>query len=73
MKIQFPPVRVEMLRGSTEIAEYVKEDPKHIPDLVQTESLPAWKRNGKGPWRALGFELQNWMIRQHKKYFTPQK
>jgi hypothetical protein len=71
--IKFPPAQVEMLRGAAEIAEFIKEDAKRIPELVKTEGLPAWKRDGRGPWRALGFELQNWMIRQQRKYLPNSK
>jgi hypothetical protein len=71
--VKFPPAKVEMLRGAAEIAEFIKEDAKRIPELVKTEGLPAWKRDGRGPWRALGFELQNWMIRQQRKYLPNAK
>lgn len=71
--VKFPPAPVEMLRGATEIAEFIKEDAKKIPELVKNEGLPAWKREGRGPWRALNFELQNWMIRQQRKYLPNAK
>jgi len=63
-----PPEKIECLRGAEEICDFVKEDHNQITYLVESENLPAWKRNEKGPWRALNVDLYNWMIFQRQKY-----
>jgi hypothetical protein len=62
------------LKNADEICGYVGENPKSINFLVEHEQLPAWKRNGSGPWRALNVDLWGWMIAQRNKYlpFTPE-
>lgn len=66
--INFPPYAVEVCKGAEEIAEVIKEDKNKIPFLVRDEKLPAWKRDGSGPWRALKVDLFNWLISQSRKY-----
>jgi len=61
------------LKGAEEIAEYVKENPQSIIDLVKNEELPAFKRNGKGPWRALNIDLDMWFLDQRRKYINNRK
>ena len=56
------------LRGAEEICNFIKEDPKCLGKLVECENLPAWKRNGKGPWRALNIDLMEWFVYQRDKY-----
>lgn len=60
--------RVVCFRNACEIGEYIGEDPKRINQLVIEEGLPAWKRNGMGPWRALNLDLDNWLCQQRTKY-----
>lgn len=68
--IKFPPGDVKILKNTTEIGKYIQEDKNSINDLVKSESLPAWKRNGKGPWRALTVDLDNWLIAQRNKFLA---
>jgi hypothetical protein len=60
--------RVRCFRNAEEIAEYIGENPKAVNQLVADEGLPAWKRNGKGPWRALDLDLDQWLIGQARKF-----
>lgn len=55
-------------KNSDEICKYINEDPNNVTHLVEYESLPAWRRNGKGPWRALNRDLDLWLIFQRDKY-----
>lgn len=52
------------LRGAKAICEAVGENPKEIVRLVEVKGLPAWKREGKGAWRALPEDLQSWLRMQ---------
>lgn len=61
--------RIRCLRTTEEIAEYIGEGARAIGKLVLDEGLPAWKRNGCGPWRAIDIDLDNWMWTQRQKYF----
>lgn len=61
--------RVKCFRNSEEIADYIGENPKTINQLVEFEDLPAWKRNGCGPWRALDIDLDRWLVSQRMKYY----
>jgi hypothetical protein len=60
--------RVVCFKNACEIGEYIGENPKYINQLVLEEGLPAWKRNGTGPWRALNLDLDNWLMQQRTKY-----
>ncbi len=51
------------LRGAKAICEAVGENPKDIVRLVGVLGLPAWKRENKGPWRALPEDLHRWLQR----------
>lgn len=57
-------------RGAKEICSVIGEDYKNIVYLVEKEGLPAWRRNGKGLWRALPKDLIEWMAVQRKKYLN---
>jgi len=59
---------VVCFKGKEEICGFIREDVNQLGYLVEHENLPAWKRNGKGPWRALNVDLYDWMIYQRKKY-----
>ena len=59
---------IKILKGSVAICRYVQEDPNQILYLIEHEGLPAWKRNKKGPWRAINIDLQDWVVFQRKKY-----
>ena len=59
---------IKIIKGASAICKYVEEDPKQILYLIEEENLPAWKRNQKGPWRALNIDLQEWVVFQRKKY-----
>ena len=56
-------------KSAEEIAQYVGEDPKRINHLVADEGMPAWKRKGIGPWRALNIDLDKWLVAQRDKYY----
>jgi len=62
------PGKIECLKGAEQICGFVKEDPRQIVHLIEHEALPAWKREGKGPWRALNVDLMSWMAFQRNKY-----
>ena len=55
-------------KGAKEIADYIREDHRCLNELVTVENLPAFKRGGCGPWRALNIDLDSWLIEQRKKY-----
>ena len=55
-------------KNAEEICDYIKEDVNQLCHLVKCEALPAWKRNGRGPWRALSTDLDEWMVFQRDKY-----
>lgn len=69
-----PPKNVVCLKGAEEICKYIKENINQFSQLVKNEKLPAWRRNGCGPWRALDVDLDLWMVFQRVKYLkdTPQ-
>ena len=59
-----------LIRGAQAIAKAIGEHRGAIPALVEQEGLPAWQKNGKGPWRALPEELTEWLRGQRMKH-TP--
>jgi len=63
-----PSNGVKILKGAAAICKYVEEDVNQILHLIEHEDLPAWKRNEKGPWRAVNLDLNEWIIFQRKKY-----
>ena len=65
--------RVKCFRNAEEIGEYIGENPKYINQLVLEENLPAWKRRGCGPWRALDIDLDQWLVGQRQKYMPTRK
>lgn len=48
------------LRGAKEICKAVGENPKEMAYLVREVGLPAWKRSGRGVWKALPEDLLEW-------------
>ena len=61
------------MKSSEAIAEFIGESPKVINHLVEFEGLPAWKRNGQGPWRALSCDLERWLIYQRNRYLSEER
>ena len=61
--------RIHCLRTTEEIADYIGEHARSICRLVLDENLPAWKRGGMGPWRAIDIDCDQWMLEQRNKYF----
>ncbi|WP_419663221.1 hypothetical protein Dvar_36250 [Desulfosarcina variabilis str. Montpellier] len=61
---------VVCFKNAEEIGKYIGESKNSITQLVLEEGLPAWKRNGCGPWRALSVDLDKWIISQRNKYLT---
>ena len=55
-------------KNAEEIANYIGESKNSITQLVAEEDLPAWKRHGAGPWRALNIDLDRWLVSQRDKY-----
>lgn len=55
------------LKGARAICESIGENPKNINELVRVHGLPAWKRVGKGNWRALQEDLLVWMREQRDR------
>lgn len=55
------------LKGAKAICEAVGENPKEMMSLVRKEGLPAWKRAGRGGWRALPDDLQEWVRKQRDR------
>lgn len=68
-----PGINIRCFRNSEEIAEYIGESPRNIARLVLNEGLPAWKRKGKGAWRATDFDLDWWLCMQREKYLEEKK
>jgi len=65
--------RVVCFKNAEEIGEYIGESRNSITQLVIDDGLPAWKRNGCGPWRALNVDLDQWLIGQRSKYMPRSK
>jgi hypothetical protein len=61
--------RVVCFKSAEEIAKYIGEAPNKINHLVEKENLPAWRRKGIGPWRALDIDLDQWLVDQRDKYY----
>lgn len=59
------------LRGAHDICAAVGENPKHILRLVREQGLPAWRRGGKGAWRALPDDLKCWLAAQRDRNLEP--
>jgi hypothetical protein len=59
---------VVCFKNAEEIGKYIGESKNSVTQLVLEEGLPAWKRNGCGPWRALNVDLDVWLVGQRKKY-----
>lgn len=60
--------KVICFKSAEEIAGYIGESKNSITQLVLEENLPAWKRHGIGPWRALNIDLDRWLVEQRDKY-----
>lgn len=55
------------LKGAKQICEAIGESHKEIMHLVVEEGLPAWKRRGRGGWRALPDDLRDWVRKQRDR------
>lgn len=60
-------------KGAKAICEAVGENPKEIVKLVDEHELPAWKRDGRGAWRALPEDLELWIKRQRDQSYQKRK
>jgi hypothetical protein len=52
------------------IAEVLGESEKSIPNLVKNEGLPAYRRNGTGPYRTMRMALLRWGYEQIKRHLN---
>lgn len=57
--------------GSKAICAAVGENPREILRLVRDSGLPAWKRGGRGLWRALPRDLEAWLLIQRDQHLGP--
>jgi hypothetical protein len=55
------------IRGAKDICAAIGENPKEMLRLVEEHDLPAWRRDGKGAWRALPDDLRNWLAMQRDR------
>jgi hypothetical protein len=55
------------LCGSKAICAAVGENHREILRLVREAGLPAWKRGGRGLWRALPADLAAWLLTQRDR------
>lgn len=55
------------LRGAKDICAAIGENPKEMLKLVEEQDLPAWRRDGRGAWRALPEDLKQWLARQRDR------
>lgn len=58
------------LKGAKQICQAIGENHKEIMHLVVEEGLPAWKRGGRGGWRALPDDLRDWVRKQRDRNIT---
>lgn len=54
--------------GAKEIGAAIREDHRNILALIENEGLPVFRRNGKGKYRALPADLEEWLVAQREKY-----
>ena len=57
-----------LIKGAAAIAREIGENRNTIPKLVEEEGLPAWRRDGQGPWKALPEDLTKWLREQRTKH-----
>jgi hypothetical protein len=58
-----------LVQGAAEIAKKIGESKDSIQALVDAGELKAWKQGpGKGKWRALPEDLQDFVRRQRDKH-----
>jgi len=57
-----------LLKGAAAIAKAIGENRNDIPSLVENEGLPAWRKGGKGPWKARPASVDKWLEEQERKH-----
>ena len=57
-----------LIKGAAAIAKAIGESREAIPDLVEKEGLPAWRKNDRGPWKARPSSLDKWLEDQEQKH-----
>lgn len=57
-----------LCRNQAEIGDFIGVDKKSVPYLIKKHDLPAWKIEGKGPWKALKSSLLNWLEHIETKF-----
>lgn len=57
-----------LIKGADAIARAIGERRHDIKRLVDEEGLPAWQKDGQGPWRARPSSLDKWLEDQEKKH-----
>lgn len=50
-----------LIKGAEAIAKAIGESRNAVPALVESRGLPAWRKDGKGPWRARPESLDKWL------------
>lgn len=60
-----------LIKGADAIAKAIGESRQAIPVLVEQEGLPAWRTDGRGPWKARPASLDQWLADQEKKHAKP--
>lgn len=59
-----------VIKGAKAIADAIGEYRGDISRLVEKEGLPAWRSDGRGPWKAIPQDLHEWAKKQRDKYLS---
>lgn len=60
-----------LIKGAEAIAKAIGESRNSIPELVEREGLPAWRTDGRGPWKARPASLDRWLEGQERRHMKP--